>query len=781
MNRSLVSIFRILGRACWYAITTGSVLLTGYILGLKGKPLTFEAILLGVPFFFSIGFFMVYSICFHYSDKELMADENQLRLTQNESIFMVFFFLSIPFSVILSLIYLIVTGNWPSVGILLASGLYAILFCVYGFFLLNQFRKDKKTLSDNPQAKKNLTIRHRIIWPTIFTVGFSLYYGMFFENFNKGDTYPYYPIIILIFYIIGSERIKNPKFFLTVSMFATFLAIFVPIILSSLKLYPEIAEVGFSVFSCIAISGYLAVFESWRMTSFERNMGRHTTNYDSKENKKITAPLYELWEVYYFSTLGILTFFICILPFTYIFTDYELLFFILFSAHAIAALIIWCILGQSPSINHICFIKTKTMQLQTCWIIIKVLMGSIFLVILFLLTFLNTSTSSVEFIPIIIYPVILGIFLFLLYRYIVSPAGTEFKYSHNNFDSRNWLWLWVFLTNQLNYLRLAAILSYFLIIPVLYLKAKNPSLAYKADCAFLFYIIIIILAFGFETLFYCKKKSIMNNTLKKLLGIGHTTRITTSTVISLIVLFPNLGNSNELFNHLFLAINLLFTSMGGFALNDYFDMEKDIINKPHRPIPSGKITRRTTLIVAIILLFLSSVFSLYNTITAPQGYMQIVFLIAMIVYNYFTKHLATYKTVYTALVSALVVAHTIFINYFDKIFILLPFASFFFILGREIFMDILDMKGDKKSGIFTLPIRFGVKKSSIAGFLFLIIGTILIFPLFLKEKDLIRGGIIITSIILFSVFWYYGTTTQKKIAIIYLWVPMIIGLTTLFL
>ncbi|MEM4582002.1 MAG: UbiA family prenyltransferase, partial [Candidatus Korarchaeum sp.] len=41
--------------------------------------------------------------------------------------------------------------------------------------------------------------------------------------------------------------------------------------------------------------------------------------------------------------------------------------------------------------------------------------------------------------------------------------------------------------------------------------------------------------------------------------------------------------------------------MAGNAINDYFDAPVDAINKPHRPIPSGKISRREALTFYVIL------------------------------------------------------------------------------------------------------------------------------------------------------------------------------------
>ncbi len=375
----------------------------------------------------------------------------------------------------------------------------------------------------------------------------------------------------------------------------------------------------------------------------------------------------------------------------------------------------------------------------------------------------------------------------------VTIQGKALKKEHDKYNNQYKdinTWIWLFLNKYINILRLASVVSYFFCFIIVAIKILFPNSikAYKSDYAFGLYIIMIIYSLLFEFYYYIRKKNGGLKLLKiigKVFGIGQTTRITTSIVICMIVLLPNLRDLNLIDSSMFLlAFNLLLTSMGGFALNDYFDSDKDKINKPHRPIPSNRITRKTSLRIAYLLLFISFVFSIYNTLITSFGFMQLLLLGAMILYNYVTKVLAVTKTIYTALISSLVVSYPLMINFFDYRYFLLPIATFFFILGREIFMDILDIEGDRKSGISTLPIKFGIKISLIIAFTSVSLGTLLVSPLFLPAVavvNFIRLSVIILSIISFSLLWMYGSNIKKKIAIIYLWIPMLTGLTILFM
>ena len=48
---------------------------------------------------------------------------------------------------------------------------------------------------------------------------------------------------------------------------------------------------------------------------------------------------------------------------------------------------------------------------------------------------------------------------------------------------------------------------------------------------------------------------------------------------------------------------------GGNTINDYFDYKIDIINKPERPIPSGRISLKTTLIYSLSLFTIGIIFA----------------------------------------------------------------------------------------------------------------------------------------------------------------------------
>lgn len=789
------SFFKILGRAFFYSLTTAFALIAGYLI--TGTE-SYNFILLGIPFSFSISFFVKYSYCFHYQEDGFEIDGKRLI----EILRICFWFISIPLSTIFILVYKIEANQFPSIPICTALFIFALLFSRYGSFLLRNNHRKEDNIRQN---KEILTVRHRILWPTIMTIAFCIYLGVFFEKldtFSNLYLYFYIPIVAIIIFFLSTEKKKNeiltnenPDFkksfekntknFIILNFLFWFLLIGITILFNvNHKLFyvpEELKLVSSAILICMGISAYLGILESWRITAFERK-----SNEINNSDIEHTYPVYLKWEKYYYNILGVLILIICCLPFVYIMSPYGTFFFILFVTHSIVSLIIWGKLGRRSSINHFLFINTEKRELQNYWIFTKSFMGFIFLLILNLASkYSSPPTKS-------LFSLKLGLYILPFLTPFIFIQGRTIKKENDKYCERYGdigVWFWVFFRKYVNYLRLASLLSFLFAIITLFVKYINPNedIAYKADYAFSLYVLMIIFSLNFEIYYYIRIKNKGQKLFKiilKIFGIIQATRISTSVVISAIVLLPIAKDINHITNVIFLAMNLLFTSMGGFALNDFYDFEKDKVNKPHRPIPSKRITGKTTLKIAVLFLSLSLLFSIYNTFNYSYGFLQILFLAAMIFYNYVTKNFALAKTIYTAFISALLVLYPILLYSFSFNYILLPIATFFFIMGREIFMDILDVGGDKKSGITTIPIKYGMKISTICALSSLIIGTLLVTPLFIFSitySSYILWSIILLSVLFFSLLWFLGSNKNKKIAIIYLWVPMIMALIKLSL
>ncbi len=180
----------------------------------------------------------------------------------------------------------------------------------------------------------------------------------------------------------------------------------------------------------------------------------------------------------------------------------------------------------------------------------------------------------------------------------------------------------------------------------------------------------------------------------------------------------------------FVCIIAFLIVAGGFVINDYYDIKIDIANKRDRPIPLGQIQPDTvktfgySLLTAGILLAIftlppfavlvagTSAFllDLYSRVLKPKYT-----LIGNFVTSYSTA--ITYVFGWSCLLS--VISEKIVLTLFWMFVISLSAC-----LGREFIKSIQDKKGDSKSGVNNIAVRYGVRNAAILATVTVLIATI---------------------------------------------------------
>ena len=178
-------------------------------------------------------------------------------------------------------------------------------------------------------------------------------------------------------------------------------------------------------------------------------------------------------------------------------------------------------------------------------------------------------------------------------------------------------------------------------------------------------------------------------------------------------------------------IAVFFETAAGNVINDYFDYNIDLINKPERPIPSGRISLKNWRNYGYLLFLAGTICGfLISYITNNWIPFAIVLLADIVLYLY------AYKLKSTPLIGNLTVG---FMTGFGFVFggfsinnpdiimtsIYLGFFAFVMTTAREIVKDIEDMEGDKADGARTLPILIGAKKPAILSAILIIVDSAL--------------------------------------------------------
>ena len=170
----------------------------------------------------------------------------------------------------------------------------------------------------------------------------------------------------------------------------------------------------------------------------------------------------------------------------------------------------------------------------------------------------------------------------------------------------------------------------------------------------------------------------------------------------------------------FLPITLLvlfIPMMGwiaGLYLSDYLDRKLDIIQKPHRPLPSGRIQPSEAIFIgaifAIVGFFLTFFLPMHNTI--------LVFIVALLVflYTYISKSRGLSGNVNRGLVTVAayffgVFATNIPLSSLPQYVWLLSLVFLLHDTNSNLVGAIRDIDGDRKGGYRTIPVVYGVKIS----------------------------------------------------------------------
>lgn len=142
------------------------------------------------------------------------------------------------------------------------------------------------------------------------------------------------------------------------------------------------------------------------------------------------------------------------------------------------------------------------------------------------------------------------------------------------------------------------------------------------------------------------------------------------------------------------------------AINDYFDLEIDLINKPERPLPKGLLSRKQALIFSMCCfcsgILLSTLIGWTAFAVAAGSSLLLYF------YSAALKRTVLWGNLTVSLATALAFIYGgIAVKRFSGALIPAGFA-FAMHLGREIIKDMEDVEGDKAHNAFTLPVKHGM-------------------------------------------------------------------------
>lgn len=214
------------------------------------------------------------------------------------------------------------------------------------------------------------------------------------------------------------------------------------------------------------------------------------------------------------------------------------------------------------------------------------------------------------------------------------------------------------------------------------------------------------------------------------------------------MLMPNLSGINLFL----LSLSSVFIAAAGNIINDYFDLNIDIINKPTQVIVDRVIKRRWVIIWHIVLSAAGVGIGFYIDAVSPVkflGLANLACVILLFVYSISLKKkllsgniLISLLTAWTVLVIAFCETSNFVFNLNSPFIIKLTrlsflYAGFAYVISliREVIKDMEDTEGDRRYGCRTMPIVWGFVASKIftAVWMIILITTLVIVQFYVLQ------------------------------------------------
>ncbi len=201
----------------------------------------------------------------------------------------------------------------------------------------------------------------------------------------------------------------------------------------------------------------------------------------------------------------------------------------------------------------------------------------------------------------------------------------------------------------------------------------------------------------------------------------------------LLTTFPT--KNNQFLFYILVAASI-FIAAAGYIINDYFDIQIDIVNKPQRIVINRFIKRRWAIVWHLLLSAIGIMLSFYVSFKTGEWLITLVnvFCVAILLFysTTFKRKLLSGNFIIAALTGWVILivylfggaeifslrgwssaVSTLNVRRFFKFTLLYTSFAFIMTLIREVIKDLEDMEGDRKYNCTTMPILWGVPAAKI--------------------------------------------------------------------
>jgi len=230
---------------------------------------------------------------------------------------------------------------------------------------------------------------------------------------------------------------------------------------------------------------------------------------------------------------------------------------------------------------------------------------------------------------------------------------------------------------------------------------------------------------------------------------------------SAIILAPKLPLRKVLFdaNLFFLILSSATVIASGYIINNFYDSEKDLINRPKKTMLDRFVSQRTKLSVYFILNFAAVFFASYVSFRAVVFFSIYIFMIWL--YSHRLKKILFLGNLVASILT-MTPFFVVFVYYKNFETVIFIHATFLYlmIVMRELVKDLENLKGDLVLNYKTIPVVYGEKWSK---FFLSVLTVLAIIPIMLLTTKFDTGLMdyyFYTSLLLlifFLLFLYFSS------------------------
>ncbi len=165
-------------------------------------------------------------------------------------------------------------------------------------------------------------------------------------------------------------------------------------------------------------------------------------------------------------------------------------------------------------------------------------------------------------------------------------------------------------------------------------------------------------------------------------------------------------------NLLMLVLASAATIAGGYIINNFYDYEKDLINRPQKSILDRLVSQNTKLSLYFILNFIAVIMASYVSFKAVIFFS--VYIFGIWLYSHKLKKRPVIGNLTSAILS-ITPFFAVFVYYknFDQVIFVHATFLFLIVSMRELTKDLENIKGDLALGYKTIPISYGEEISKV--------------------------------------------------------------------